>query len=159
LVVDLAAVAGRAALAESHCSQGMVREGSLAQVQGTSQGEAGHMAWVGSHLDLEDLHDPIHLDLGGRTAEGIVGDDRKEVHQGVTVLVDLADEDREDQRNLVVDAVGELEAELDEIRSVCNDWISKLPLFQSLKNREICIASNQKEGNGNLHTVLRSRRV
>lgn len=44
LVVDLAAVAGRVALAESHCSRGMVQEGSLAQVQGTSQAEAGRMA-------------------------------------------------------------------------------------------------------------------
>jgi len=43
-VVDLAAVAGRVDLAESHCSREMVQEGSLAQVQGTSQAEVGHMA-------------------------------------------------------------------------------------------------------------------
>jgi hypothetical protein len=121
LVVDLAAVAGKAALAESHYSRGMVQEGSPAQVQGTTQVEAGHTAWVGSHLDPEDLHDPIHLDPGGKTAVGIVGDDRKEVRPGLTVLVGLAAEDLEDQEDLVVDAVEELEIEVDEIRSVCNN--------------------------------------
>jgi hypothetical protein len=138
LVVDLAAVAGKAALAESHYSRGMVQEGSPAQVQGTTQAEVGHKAWVGSHLDLEDLHDPIHLDPGGETAVGIVGDDRKEVRPGVTVLVGLAAED------LVVDAVEELEMELDEIRSVCNNWISKLPLLQYPKKREMYIASKSE---------------
>jgi hypothetical protein len=144
LVVDLAAVAGKAALAESHYSRGMVQEGSPAQVQGTTQAEVGHKAWVGSHLDLEDLHDPIHLDPGGKTAVGIVGDDRKEVRPGVTVLVGLAAEDLEDLEDLVVDAVEELEMELDEIRSVCNNWISKLPLLQYPKKREMYIASKSE---------------
>lgn len=92
---------------------------------------------MGSHLDLEDLHDPIHLDQGDKTAVGIVVDDRKEVRPGVTVLVDLAAEDQEDQGDQGVDVVGELEVELDENRSVCNNWISKLPHLQCPEKRDI----------------------
>ena len=95
---------------------------------------------MGSHLDLEDLHDPIHLDQGDKTAVGIVGDDRKEVRPGVTDLVDLAAEDQEDQEDqgdLGVDVVGELEVELDENRSVCNNGLANCPIFTSKEAKYI----------------------
>jgi hypothetical protein len=74
-VVDLAVVAGRAVLAGNHHNWGMAQEGSLAQVRQTNQAGVGHTALVESHLDLEDLHDPIHQEgRGGRTVD-IAGDD------------------------------------------------------------------------------------
>jgi hypothetical protein len=63
-----------------------------------------------------------------------VGDDRKEVRPRVTDLVDLA---AEDQGDLGVDVVGELEVELDENRSVCNNGLANCPIFTSKEARYI----------------------
>ena len=117
-MVDLAVVAGRAVLAGNHRSRGMAQEGSLAQVRQTNQVGVGHTAWVESHLDLEDLHDPIHQEGPGGRMVDIVGDDRKEVRLEVKGLVGLVAEGQED---LVVDVAEELGLEVeDEIRSVCS---------------------------------------
>jgi hypothetical protein len=97
----------------------MAQEGSLAQVRQTNQAGVGHTAWVESHLDLEDLHDPIHQEGRGDRTVDIVGDDRKEVRLEAKGLVRLVAEGQKE--DLVVDVAEELGHEVeDEIRSVCS---------------------------------------
>lgn len=55
----------------------------------------------------------------------------------MTDLVDLAAEDQEDQGGLGVDVVGELEVELDENRSVCNNGLANCPIFTSKEAKYI----------------------
>ena len=148
-------------LGGSH-KEGKVQEvGSPVQVEDTSL-VVRRMAFQESHQVQEDRHDPIRPVEEDRmvVGMGVAGADQRKAyvvvgHAVVRLAVDLEEDLAEYFVVDVVEGVG-LGLVEDEIRSVGQTWSAGCIYYNSINI--VYIVVNQKEGNGNLHTVLRSRR-